>query len=158
MEPTKRQILAFQRFLELLPHGKDIDLVILKGHLLIEEQVKEIIRQKLPNPDAINIDRMSCHQAICLAQALLPIGHEEEFWGAAKKLNELRNNIAHKLSPEEREQKIDKFVACVPVDWEGEDKSQTFELSIWSLFAYISGFVDGALSDDMKYMVPSKKT
>ena len=127
MDPTKRQIEAFRRFLKLLPHGKDLELVILKGHLLIEEQIKEIIRQRLLNPEALNITRMNCHQAICLAQALLPAGHKEQFWTATKKFNELRNNIAHKLSPEEREAKVDEFIACVPVEWEGQDKTQTFK-------------------------------
>lgn len=157
MEPTKRQIEAFQRFLNLLPHGKDLDLVILKGHLLIEEQVKEIIRQKLPNPDALNITRMNCHQAICLAQALLPSSYEEDFWIASKKFNELRNNIAHKLSPEQREAKIDEFVDCVPIEWKGQDKVQTFELSIWSLFVNISSFIEGELSDDIKFLVSTTK-
>lgn len=110
----------------MLSHGKDLDLVILKGHLLIEEQVKEIVREKLSNPGALNIDRMTCHQAICLAQALLPIGYKKEFWSATKKFNELRNNIAHKLTQEEREAKTNKFIACVPVDRKGQNKAQTF--------------------------------
>lgn len=157
MEPNKRQLDAFRRFLKLLPHGKDSDLVILKGHLLIEEQLKEIIRQRLPNPSALDITKMNCHQAICLAQALLPKGHQEEFWRATKKLNELRNNIAHRLTPEEREVKISEFVSCIPVDWEGKDKTQTFELCIWSLFVYISSFVEGELSDEMGFFVPTPR-
>ncbi|WP_446808969.1 hypothetical protein ACH50O_17155 [Methylomonas sp. 2BW1-5-20] len=157
MEPTKRQITAFGRFLELLPHGKDLDLVILKGHLLIEEQIKEIVRQRLLNPSALDITRMNCHQAICLAQALLPRGHQEEFWMATKKLNELRNNIAHKLTPTECELKINEFISCVPVDWEGQDKTQTFELCIWSLFVYISSFVEGKISEDMEMFVPKPR-
>jgi hypothetical protein len=157
MLPTKRQLAAFRRFLEFLPHGKDLDLVILKGHLLIEEQIKEIISQKLLNPRALNIARMNCHQAICLAQALLPMGHEEEFWNATKKLNELRNNIAHKLTPAEREVKINDFISCVPVDWEGKDNTQTFELCIWSLFEYISSFVEGEISEDVGMFVPKPR-
>ena len=42
---TQRQLDAFRRFLKLLPHGQDLALVILKGHLLIEEQIKLIINE-----------------------------------------------------------------------------------------------------------------
>ena len=141
MEPTDRQIQAFQRFLHLLPHGKEKELVILKGHLLIEEQVRLIISKNLLNPDALEIAKLDCHQAICLAQAILQPRHEPEFWNAVRKLNKLRNDIAHKLSDSGLQDRIDDFVTSVPVQWEGKDKTQTFELSIWSLFVYVSSFV-----------------
>ena len=49
-EITDRQLESFQRFLKLLPHGKDLDLVILKAHLLIEEQLRQLISERLKNP------------------------------------------------------------------------------------------------------------
>lgn len=50
---TDRQIEAFRRFVTQLPHGKDIHLLILKAHLLIEEQVNEIIAARPPNPEVL---------------------------------------------------------------------------------------------------------
>lgn len=156
MNTPKRQIEAFTKFLKKLPHGKDTELVILKGHLLIEEQVRTIIDKNINNPKALSTANLSCHQAICLAQSLLPPGYEEQFWEAAKKLNIIRNDIAHNLDNKGLQDKIDDFTKLVPVDWEGPDKQATFELSIWSLFVYISSFVEGEVSDNVKPLIPEK--
>jgi uncharacterized membrane protein SirB2 len=43
---SKKQVDAFRRFLNVLPHGKDTELVLLKGHLLIEEQINKIIAER----------------------------------------------------------------------------------------------------------------
>ncbi len=48
-EITERQLLAFKRFLSALPHGQDTELVLLKGHILIEEQVRLLIDRRLRN-------------------------------------------------------------------------------------------------------------
>jgi len=156
MNTTKRQIEAFTKFLDKLPHGKDTELVILKGHLLIEEQVRTIIERNINNPEALITANLTCHQAICIAQALLPAGHEKEFWEAAKKLNTIRNDIAHNIDIKGLQDKIDHFTQLVPVNWEGPDKQATFELSIWSLFVYISSFVEGEVSEHVKSLIPVK--
>ena len=42
-EISERDLEAFSRFLKLLPHRQDVDLVVLKAHLLVEEQVRAIL-------------------------------------------------------------------------------------------------------------------
>lgn len=44
---SPRQIEAFRRFFEKLPHGKDFTLVVLRGHLLLEEQVRAVVDERL---------------------------------------------------------------------------------------------------------------
>lgn len=154
MEPSRRQIKAFRRFLEKLPHGKDQDLVILKGHLLIEEQVRLIIDQRLSNPLALRDTRIECHQAICLAQSFFPEGHNIKFWSALKKLNGIRNAIAHKTEDPGLKNKIDDFIQSVPVDWGATDKQKEFELKLWALFVHVSSFVEGAMEEGMEILIP----
>jgi hypothetical protein len=43
VEITDRQFRAFKRFVKLLPHGRELDLVVVKGHLLIVEQMNLLI-------------------------------------------------------------------------------------------------------------------
>ena len=53
IEITDRQLKALERFMKLLPHGKELDLVILQAHLLIEEQVNALIDEQLKNTPAL---------------------------------------------------------------------------------------------------------
>ena len=111
---TPRQIEAFGRFLKLLPHGQDLTLVLLKGHLLIEEQVRQIIDERVKIPQSLMAAELSCHQAICLAEAFC---YEEQkyIWGAVKKLNKIRNELAHKTEPIGLDDRIDDFLKSFPV-------------------------------------------
>src|SRR5450759_268308 len=103
---NSRQIEDFGRFLKILPHGKDQGLVLLKAHLLIEEQIRKIVDERLKNPDALIDTRIDCHQAICLAQAFFPVDFQPWLWAALKKLNTIRNDIAHKLEAKGLSDKI----------------------------------------------------
>ena len=56
---TQRQLDAFRRFLKLLPHGQDLALVILKEHLLIEEQIKLIINERVRKHESLSDARLT---------------------------------------------------------------------------------------------------
>lgn len=147
-ELTPRHLEAFQRFLELLPHGKDPELVLLKGHLLIEEQIRALIDCRLPNPQALMEAnaRLDAHQAIQLAQAFFPTGHMVDIWRAVSKLNTLRNSIAHKL--ESKQSLADKIEAWVQSAQTGarelDNPTARFEYTLWAIFEAISSLVDGS--------------
>ncbi len=146
-EITPRQLEAFQRFIKLLPHGKDIDLVLLKGHILIEEQVRLLIDRRLRNRAALSDARLECHQCICLAESFYPANHEPWLWKALKKLNKMRNDIAHQIEPSGLQDRIDAFVASVPSGLDGiEDKNGRFEITLWSLFDAVSELIDSSVA------------
>ena len=128
LEVNKKQIYAFRRFLKLLPHGKETELVLLKGHLLIEEQIYKIIDERLINPSALKDARITSYQAICLAQSFFPSDFKPWLWGALIKLNSLRNKVAHNIELSGMNDSIDHFVNSYP--WghsETEDKVAAFE-------------------------------
>ncbi|KFX63846.1 hypothetical protein KBK24_0119300 [Burkholderia sp. K24] len=141
---TDRQLDAFRKFLKLLPHGKDIELIVLKAHLLIEEQIHLIVRRHLRNPDALG--KLSCDKAISLAQALHPPGHDPSIWDAVRKLNILRNEIAHQLDSVKRQEKMDALVLSFPGGFDSIAKTDQdrFELTIWSVFVAVSDLADQA--------------
>jgi hypothetical protein len=145
-EFTSRHLEAFKRFLSLLPHGKDPELVLLKGHLLIEEQVRALIDRRLQNPQALKEAnaRLEAHQAIQLAQAFFPPGHMVDIWRAISKLNTLRNAIAHNMVEKgSLADRIEAWVQSAPTGAKDfEDSTTRFEITLWALFEAVSSLVD----------------
>lgn len=142
---TPRQIEAFRSFVTRLPHGQDVDLVILKGHLLIEAELNEIVSARLPNAGAlVDDDRFNAAFRIKLAQALFPAGHQPWLWIALGKLNTLRNRVAHKLTPPDRDKLIREVIALVPGVSSAlpEPIQEQFEFTLWSLFTAVSELVE----------------
>ena len=103
--------LAEKRFLRLMPKTQDLSLIVLKGHLLIEEILQEIINQHLKEPDALSDARLTFFHRLRLVQALT--GKTARVWKSVEKLNQIRNQLAHKLEPSDLESRIDEFIK----DW-----------------------------------------
>ncbi len=110
--------IALQRMIDHYPADAEITLQVLKGHLILEENLRELLDALLVNPSALNGKKgtsLTCHQVICLAHALTPIPFDSYswLWSSAKQLNNLRNELAHKLAPSGIEEKINLFVVTV---------------------------------------------
>ena len=99
-EADAHAIASFRKFYKLLPRSKDVSLVILKLHLLVEEQVRAFVDERLQDKEALEDAKLEAHQAICLAEALSSEDIHPNVWEAARKLNGLRNHIAHTLEPQ----------------------------------------------------------
>ncbi|MCS0347625.1 hypothetical protein [Vibrio diabolicus] len=125
---------------------------------MIEEQVRLVIDSKLPNPKVLKEARLTCDQAICLAQSLVPEDADKNCWNAARKLNNIRNNIAHKVEHKGLTHQVEAFIKMVPIDWGNADRDTAFELALWGLFAKISSYVEGEFSDAMKALIPDAET
>ena len=132
--------------------------MLLKGHLLIEEQIRLIVHRRLRNPNVLTEanSRLETHQAIQLARAFFPPGHMPEIWSAALKLNTLRNDIAHNLrSQESLTDKVSAWVQLIPSTLtSGPDAQQNFELSLWTLFEAISSLVDQPSAEIISFGKP----
>lgn len=91
--PTEHHV----RFLDrMAPIRNDNELVVvLTGHLLIEELLVAIVEKSLAKPEKLN--RKSFYDYVCLARALSPSQLTEEALDAAEALNKLRNKLAHSL-------------------------------------------------------------
>ena len=144
-EISARVIAAFRRFLQLLPHGKDRELLVLKAHLLIEEQIRTLISEQLKNPIALKKAKLSCHHCICLAQSFFPPDFQPWIWDAARELNGIRNEIAHNIELDALDERIERFVQAYPSGFHDlEDRAGRFDLTLWSLFTAIADLVDSS--------------
>lgn len=138
-----KQTEALSRYFHKLPHGQDITLVILKGHLLVEEQINEVINAKLINSDALKPSRLEFFQRICLAEALYPSDVNPILWKAVIKLNKIRNDIAHNLTPTGLDNRLKDFVKFFPsgMDEDTDCIQDRFEKSLICLFIMLASLV-----------------
>lgn len=141
-ETSAREIDAFRQFLLKLPHGKDVVLVILKGQLLVEGQVKQIVIQRVSHFAALNDARLNFSQQICLAHALVGNDTAPWIWSSLKKLGALRNKIAHEMEADSLTKEIEKFINSVPGFFENTETQDQLELKLWSLFVNVSALVE----------------
>ena len=144
---TPRQMEAFGKFLRLLPPGQDLTLVILKGHLLIEEQIRQIIAERVNRPDVLEKvyrrGRIGFEVVTYIAEAFFPKEIEPWVWTATRELNKVRNAVGHSVEPRGLDKKIDDFVDSVGVGLDLEvDRQKRFEYALFVLFEAVSRLVD----------------
>ena len=105
------------KHLKDLPDTPDHILVILKGHLLVEQEINRLLEAKLPNPDAINLTGKYGPRFIhklLLLKALIPNPpHVPHLWDLIEELSKLRNDFGHRLRPKDVEIRIDEFTTNV---------------------------------------------
>ena len=100
--------------LKNLPHySEPSTLLLLKGHLLIEELLRGHIDRSLPNPTAFKHDQFLFAKILMLCRCLTPPRTETWAFDAAKKLNDVRNEIAHELESPDLDKSIESFVSLV---------------------------------------------
>lgn len=100
--------------LEHLPHYQEpAALILLKGHLLIEELLRGYIDRKLPNAAEFKHEQFLFAKVLMLCRALTPPKVKSWAFDAAKKLNEARNEVAHELDSPEAKTKLESFISIV---------------------------------------------
>ncbi|OCH03898.1 hypothetical protein A6E09_18380 [Aliivibrio fischeri] len=103
-----------QRFFEHFPMEGDILIQVLRGHLLVEEVLRELLKLHMKNPGAIKGTSgasFDCHQVICLNDAFIDTPKKLSWvWNSAKKLNKLRNDLAHKIPTEALTHKVNDYI------------------------------------------------
>lgn len=95
-----------------LPETHDQILIILKTHLLVEQRLDRLLERKLPNPDAVlGQPYPRFIHKLRMLKALIPdppLVHN--LWDLITDLNNIRNDLAHKLTPKDIQGRIEDFV------------------------------------------------
>jgi hypothetical protein len=69
----------------------------IKGHLLIEERLSQILDLSLGKPEIVSKARLTFPQKLRIVQAMSFLDPSDTMWEVALTLNRLRNEMAHRL-------------------------------------------------------------
>ncbi|HAU1514573.1 TPA: hypothetical protein ACPYPK_001025 [Legionella pneumophila] len=89
-------------FFNINEHSK-YDLLVLKGHLLIEEELNQILTLISKQPKFIKDKRFNFDSKVAIIRSIDIDGNNKN-WDLIISINKLRNNIAHSL-PSKRDKK-----------------------------------------------------
>jgi len=136
------------KFREHLQYVDDVMILILKGHLLIEESIDSILARFVFHADFLDAVSLRFPQKINLTRAFSLDEHANEMWELALAINTLRNELAHSLRTEKREKKTKtlrevyfRLVSDSP-DQMRDPKLPDQMVIYWSI-ALLLGFLDG---------------
>lgn len=141
----------FEKLKLHLPITKDPTVVILRGHLLIEELLDNIISLYLKKPSALKDARLTFFQKMRLAQGFLGDIKGDSTWKIIEALNKLRNQISHKLPDDTLVDKMNPLLKEMFEEDYGhipEDiysKSKALRKGIIFHCAMLSGMIEGIL-------------
>lgn len=94
-----------------VPTGDNIELIVLKGHILIEQQLHEFLFERMYTYKPIEDSRPSFKVLLSFSEALCQYENFEWLWKVISKLNVLRNHLAHKLDDQSFDDKLTNFIA-----------------------------------------------
>ncbi len=100
---------------------------VLKGHLLVEKVLNQIIEDFVFHDDKIIDARLNFAQKVQIARSMSLDHQDNSMWSLISVMNTLRNDFAHQLDSEKRNAKFDKVKAI----YVQETKDNEFE-NIWS--------------------------
>lgn len=104
---------ALEEFEKHLPPSLDSELLVLKGHLLVEELLEVYLWNNLANPRELEDARLSFAQKLSLVAALHADSESNWLWKSVRLLNSLRNDLAHKLESGRKDKLLVEFVRYV---------------------------------------------
>ncbi|HHE0351107.1 hypothetical protein [Vibrio alginolyticus] len=99
-------------FFDRLPRDGDLMLLVLKGHLLVEQQIRSFVNNHFPNQKALKGVFRETSTVISLGRAYCDDQDEEtmQLWDCFAKLNNIRNHMAHNMDETGLEHKIENFL------------------------------------------------
>ncbi len=145
-----------EKYVKHLHGEKDIIPIALKGHLLLESLIDQIIGTILPNPQYIKNQNFTFYKKVLLARAMSWDKHKIKMWDLIIAVNSLRNELVHYLESK----KLDNKIKTVVQKFKETDpqhpllknyKSKKFEDQLKTMILYLAGFLDSYLSDAKAY-------
>ena len=87
-------------------------LIILKGHLLVEEELNGFLVHCSFQPAALEDARLTFLQKLRVVRAFYPLRQTAIEWGLAEELNKLRNKISHHAEVLDLHSLVDRLVSA----------------------------------------------
>ena len=136
-----------QRIAEQFRYVDETALIVLKGHLLIEESLDSIISTFVFHPEFVKRANLRFGQKISVARSMSLDEQGNEMWELAVRLNDLRNEIAHSLHSPKRAAKtqavIDLYFRLageIPNGLRGQAEHIALGIAIYFFLGFLSSF------------------
>jgi len=100
-----------ERVRKHLPSGSDLTLIALKGHLLAEEALDDLIRFYCKNPEHLENVEIRFQVKARLARALSGHAAWTGLWPLLDALNTVRNDLAHNIDSPKLKDRVNRFLA-----------------------------------------------
>ena len=97
------------KYQEFVKNGDVESVLILKGHLVIEELLTMAITATTGSEKEITEAKLSFSQKRLIAKALAGPNKSDGIWKIIDTLNKLRNDVGHNLTPQKSENLVDKL-------------------------------------------------
>jgi hypothetical protein len=98
---------------------------VLKGHLAVEDAIKQLIEQEVQAPEHLSNVRLTFDQRVSLGHALTGTAVPTWAWAGARKLNTIRNKFAHRMAPSNADALVAELVRFVDEEWARGFPSET---------------------------------
>jgi len=133
------------RFRAHLPETEDLALITLKGHLLVEEILDDILAHHCKKPTLLAGTRMGFQLKAQLAHAL--VGDDslpQQVWPMIDALRLLRNELAHKLDSPKLDGAVSKFITstygAVGQTELGSPVSHNLKIAMGYMYGYLAAY------------------
>ncbi|MCX5632607.1 MAG: hypothetical protein NTW93_02880 [Phycisphaerae bacterium] len=84
-----------------MPDTDDLSLIVLKGHLLIEEMLIDIRDKLFPHAEYLDSVNINFNQLLNVIRSAIKSKHDHKSWDLIVAFNRLRNKLIHNLEPPE---------------------------------------------------------
>jgi hypothetical protein len=121
------------RYDKYMPEVHDLTLIVLKGHLLVEELLVDLANDALPHPQYLEDAKLTFHNLACIVRAAVPQKSSDLCWRLIFSLNTLRNDLAHKLESSKREARLDeifRILDSVAPEWNCISDTERLRLAV----------------------------
>lgn len=137
-EHLRRYILRWDDF---MPDTEDLSLIVLKGHLLVEEMLTELLEHILPFPQHIEALNLRFSHKVSIVRAACKHEENNKAWNLINTLNKTRNELIHNLEPPKLEKVLKNLfsihkqvdVIDVPLDRSQNHLAKTNIRLEWSI-------------------------
>lgn len=130
------------RILRYLEPIDDVTILLLRSHLIVEQQINAALQKILPGAGALDVGRLTFHQRVQLLRALDVNRKAEDALRFSDRLNSIHNRLAHRLEPVGIDDATAGFVndVAAAISMKFED-TLPLNVRMASCIAYICGWL-----------------
>lgn len=152
-----------KKFNNLFPDTDDILAIVLRGHLMVEEYLDRLNRHCFHCPEYYDQANLQFSKKLLIARAQVLVPHIDptSFFEGFKKLNQLRNDLAHNLESPKLTSKTNEFLRLVESDYlkrtgqHYDYKKDTLEVRLRKAISYLLGQLS-VLDNVIEFMEKSR--